>query len=148
MKRCILAVLGASAFVVFANTTSAAEIKNLESGKCIDASGASIENGTPIIQFDCHGGSNQHWKLTSEGTIYGYGNKCLDVINGSITRGAGVQLWDCHGGSNQKWYLRDGQIIGVGSKKCLEVTDMSLDNVAAIRIWSCNGQPNQKWNIY
>lgn len=34
------------------------------SGKCLDASGASSADGTPLIIWTCHGGANQQWTLS------------------------------------------------------------------------------------
>jgi hypothetical protein len=33
------------------------------SGKCLDVAGASQANSTNIIQYDCHRGFNQQWRL-------------------------------------------------------------------------------------
>ena len=36
---------------------------NTQSGRCLDASGASSADGTQLIIWDCHGGTNQRWTL-------------------------------------------------------------------------------------
>ena len=33
------------------------------SGKCLDVSGGSLDDGASIIQWQCHGGANQNWRL-------------------------------------------------------------------------------------
>jgi hypothetical protein len=38
-------------------------LRNERSGRCLDAAGASSENGTRLIIYDCHGGANQRWDL-------------------------------------------------------------------------------------
>lgn len=42
-------------------------ITSRKSGKCIDAEGGSTEIGTRLIQWYCHGGENQTWKLVNWG---------------------------------------------------------------------------------
>ena len=36
---------------------------NAQSGKCLDANGGSAANGTQLIIWSCHGGTNQRWTL-------------------------------------------------------------------------------------
>lgn len=42
-----------------ANRMITKTIRNWHSGKCIDVGGWSQQNGARLIQWDCHGGSNQ-----------------------------------------------------------------------------------------
>ena len=44
------------------------EIINVASGKALDDPGGSMANGTPIIQYQLHGGFNQQWRIHEEGT--------------------------------------------------------------------------------
>jgi surface antigen len=37
------------------------QIRNKRSGRCLDVYGNGTAAGTPIIQWDCHGGPNQEW---------------------------------------------------------------------------------------
>jgi hypothetical protein len=54
--------------------------------------------------WDCNGGTNQQWRLNSDGTITGVqSGLCLDVTGARTANGTLVQLWTCSGGSNQKW---------------------------------------------
>jgi hypothetical protein len=36
-------------------------VVGVESGLCLDVSGAGTANGTAVQIWTCHGGSNQHW---------------------------------------------------------------------------------------
>ena len=148
MKKHILGTLLGTFLMSFFSLGYSAEIVGLGSGKCVDVAGYSVASGAAIIQWSCHGGSNQHWVLTSSGEIRGHGNKCLDVTGASTANGTPIILWDCHGGSNQKWYVYNGQIVSHASGKCLDVSGASGSDGASIIIWSCHGGANQKWNIH
>ena len=57
------------------------------SGKCLDVSGGSLGDGASIIQWQCHGGANQQWRLEVAGEGYSRmvsraSGKCLDVTAG------------------------------------------------------------------
>lgn len=41
------------------------ELRARHSGKCLDVRGASTQNGADVIQYSCHGGTNQQWGFTS-----------------------------------------------------------------------------------
>ena len=80
------------------------------SQKCLDVNGGSLDDGASIIQWQCHGGANQQWRL--EAVTGGYqlvarhGGKCLDVRGESTNDGGSILQWSCHGGANQTWLLR------------------------------------------
>ncbi|WP_199044644.1 RICIN domain-containing protein, partial [Glycomyces salinus] len=77
------------------------------SRKCLDAEGGGTSDGTAVIVWDCHGGSNQQWNVGSDGSITSAASGlCLDVSGASTANGALVQLWSCHGGDNQRWNLQ------------------------------------------
>jgi endo-1,4-beta-xylanase len=40
-------------------------VVNVQSGRCLDVSGAGAANNTPVIVWTCHGGSNQVWTRRS-----------------------------------------------------------------------------------
>jgi hypothetical protein len=40
-------------------------VTGVQSGLCLDAFGAGAANGTKIILWSCHGGTNQQWSLRS-----------------------------------------------------------------------------------
>jgi len=37
----------------------------VQSGLCVDATGAATANGTKIVLWACNGGTNQQWSLRS-----------------------------------------------------------------------------------
>lgn len=139
------------------------KITSKHSGKCLDASGWSRENGARIIQWDWHGGANQRWQLLERGSFNSElvavfrnlnSEKCLDVSGWSRDNGAEIIQWDYHGGDNQRWrlvpvgddpgyyYLRS-----IHSDKCLDVYGWSRENGTAIVQWDCHGGDNQKWQL-
>ena len=80
------------------------------SGKCLDVSGASTDDRADIIQWQCHGGENQQWRV--EAVTGGYqlvarhSGKCLDVRGESTNDGGSIIQWQCNSGANQTWLLR------------------------------------------
>ncbi|WP_100447515.1 RICIN domain-containing protein [Glycomyces xiaoerkulensis] len=127
------------------------------SGKCADVVNGSSEDGAEIIQYDCHGGSNQDWQFQSTGDGYYQivswaSGKCLDVSDESTDNGAQIIQWSCGGGTNQQWELRDAgggyvQIVARHSGKCLDVSDNSTDNSARLHQWDCHSGQNQQWSL-
>jgi hypothetical protein len=94
--------------------------------------------------WDCNGGANQQWTLTSGNQFTVYGNKCLDAPN--ATAGARIRISSCTGGTNQQWRVNaDTTITGVASGLCLDVTGAGTANGTAIELWTCNGGSNQQW---
>jgi hypothetical protein len=121
-------------------------LRGVGSGRCLDVIGQSQTDGTGVQIYDCWGGSNQQWTLTSANSLVVYGTKCLDVPNHATSAGTRVQIWSCTGGANQQWRVNaDGTVVGVESGLCLDVTGAGTANGTAVEIWTCNGGSNQKW---
>ncbi|NUR31582.1 MAG: alpha-galactosidase [Catenulispora sp.] len=123
------------------------------SNRCLDVPNGSTTAGTQIEIWDCNGGSNQAYTLTSAGELRVLGGTlCLDAKGGGTTAGTAVITWSCHGGTNQKWSLNpDGTITGVQSGLCLDVTGGNVPagtvNGTLIELWGCNGGANQQWRL-
>ncbi|GLY47236.1 glucosylceramidase [Lentzea sp. NBRC 102530] len=115
-------------------------------GKCLDVTDGSTANGTLPQIWDCFGGPNQTWTLSSDGTVRGLG-KCLDVTGNGTANGSAVQLWDCFGGPNQRWTASGGTLVNAGSNKCLDVIGNNNANGAKLQIWDCTGGANQRWTV-
>jgi hypothetical protein len=121
-------------------------VRGVGSNRCLDVPNSATANGTQLEIWDCNGGGNQSWTLTSGKQLQVYGNKCLDVAGGATAPGTVVQIYDCNGGTNQQWNLNaDGTITGVGSGLCLDVVGAGTANGALIDIWNCTGGSNQRW---
>jgi hypothetical protein len=125
---------------------SGAVVRGVGSNRCLDVPNNTTTNGTQLDIWDCNGGTNQSWTLTSAKELQVYGNKCLDVAGAATSPGSEVDIWDCNGGTNQQWTLNsNGTITGVGSGLCLDVVGAGTANGALIDIWTCNGGSNQHW---
>lgn len=155
--------LVATTLLVGSGTASAAPApmfvtaKARHSGKCLDVSGGSTNNGANLIQWECHGGANQHFLVLPLGgggalIVARHSGHCLDVSGGSTANGAAIIQWPCHGGLNQQWVRRDtsdGQtrLVARHSGKCVDVAGASNSNGARIIQWPCHNQFNQQWRI-
>ncbi|MER5832867.1 RICIN domain-containing protein [Streptomyces sp. NPDC002130] len=125
------------------------------SGKVLDVSGISPDNGAPVIQWDWWGGDNQRWRLEALGDGYvravaQHSGKVLDVSGISPDNGAPLIQWDWWGGDNQRWRFEsvaDGvhQLTAKHSGRVLDVSGISLDNGAPVIQWDWHGGDNQRW---
>lgn len=131
-------------------------IVNRNSGKCVDVVSASTADGAEIIQWDCHGGTNQQWEArpAADGHVQlvsRHSGKCLDVSGASTADNARVILWSCHGGTNQQWRLRDTgggyvEIVARHSGRCLEVIGSSTVNGTRLQQYGCQSTAAQQWS--
>lgn len=94
----------------FPNTNATYKIINRLSGKALNVSGGSYDNGSSIEQYTYYGWDSQKWKLISTGDNYykiqnvGSG-KILDISSMSLYDGAPCIQWDDTNGYNQQWQL-------------------------------------------
>ncbi|NUQ98988.1 MAG: beta-galactosidase [Streptomyces sp.] len=115
-------------------------------GRCVDVPALSQANGTQVALWDCNGGANQQWTLTSGRQLLVYGTKCLDAEAARTTPGTRVIIWDCNGGTNQQWSLNaDGTVTGVPSGLCLAPTGGATANGTPLVLSTCDGSSSQKW---
>jgi endoglucanase len=130
-------------------------ITNRNSGKCVDVVSASSADGAEMIQWDCHGGTNQLWETRAAGDghvqlVSRHSGKCLDVDGASTANNARAILWSCHGGTNQQWQLRDTgggylEIVARHSGRCLDVIGSSTTNGTRLQQSDCRGATSQQW---
>ncbi|WP_405592496.1 non-reducing end alpha-L-arabinofuranosidase family hydrolase [Streptomyces sp. NBC_01190] len=145
----VVAVLVALAAMLVANTAQAAAsgaLRGVGSGRCLDVPNSSQTDGTFLQIYDCSGGTNQQWTLTSGNQLTVYGGKCLDVPGHATAAGTRVEIWTCNGGTNQQWQVNsDGTVVSTESGLCLDVTGGATANSTAVELWTCNGRTNQQW---
>ncbi|GGM07067.1 RICIN domain-containing protein [Dactylosporangium sucinum] len=83
---------------------------NAQDNRCLDVNGGSKDNGAQIVQWDCHGGPNQQWRLQRDGDGYRLvsvnSGKCIGVDGGRTDPGAEARQWDCDGSPNQRWVVQ------------------------------------------
>ncbi len=70
---------------------------------CVDDGGGLMQDGDPIIAWNCWGGPPQRWQWTARSELRLANGKCLEVPGGRTEPGTEVILWTCNGGDNQKW---------------------------------------------
>jgi uncharacterized repeat protein (TIGR03803 family) len=131
------------------------EIVSRNSGKCLDVSGASTDAGASAIQWICHGGLNQQWRLEPAGggafrIIARHSGQALDVFGALVDDVTPIIQWPVHGGDNQAWTLEpssDGyvRIVARHSGKALDVEFASPDDGARVIQYTPHGNSNQQW---
>ena len=131
-------------------------IKSVNSGKALDVSWGSKDDGANVLQYTYHGYNNQKWYLErqSDGSYVikcANSNKVLDVAWASRDDGANVQQCGYNGNACQKWELRrvgnSYAIINKNSGKALDVSGRSTADNANVLQWRYSGANNQLWNI-
>lgn len=131
------------------------EIVARHSGKCLDVSGVSSANGANVIQWDCHGGTNQQWQRVTVGGGYErlvarHSGKVLDVSGISTANFAAIHQWDYAGGANQQWLVESVgggyyKITARHTGKALDVNGVSTSNGAQVIQYDYNTGGNQQW---
>ncbi|HYD41006.1 MAG TPA: PQQ-dependent sugar dehydrogenase [Anaeromyxobacter sp.] len=134
-------------------------IPTTSSPRCVDVYGASTASGADVIQWTCHGGTNQRWQLTHQGSgVYELRpahatTRCLAVQNGSASSGADVIQSTCSGTAGQRWLIRTVS-TGVyelrpqsGTNLCLHVSGGSTANGADVIQSTCSGVSHQRFRI-
>ena len=131
-------------------------IKSVNSGKALDVSWGSKDDGANVLQYGYMGYENQKWYLEKQWDGYyiiksANSNKLLDVAWGSKDDGANVQQCSYNGGRAQQWELRkvgnSYAIINRGSGKALDVSGKSKSDNANVLQWRYTGAANQLWNL-
>ncbi|MFI5908405.1 ricin-type beta-trefoil lectin domain protein [Dactylosporangium sp. NPDC051541] len=118
-------------------------LRNLNAGRCLDVPSQSQNNGTQLALWDCNGGANQQWTLTSNKQLQVYGSKCLDA---AASQNARTFITDCNGQATQQWNLNgDGSVSNVQSGLCLDASGAGTANSTPVIVWACNSGSNQLW---
>lgn len=129
------------------------------SAKCLDVAHAWTHHGANVLQANCTGTWNQHWRRqdTTDGfflLIARHSGKCLDVAHASTLHGADVVQADCWAGFNQQW--RFGAVSTTGhvelvarhSGRCLDVAHASTAHGADVIQGTCSALRNQRWMLH
>ena len=131
------------------------ELVSRNSGKCLDVFGASLDAAASAIQWVCHGGENQQWRLDPAGggafhLIARHSGQALDVYGALLDDVTPIIQWPLHGGDNQVWTLvpaSDGyvSIVARHSGKALDVEYASTEDGARVIQYTPHGGANQQW---
>jgi Ricin-type beta-trefoil lectin domain. len=130
------------------------------STKCVDLDNGSPEDGTTILQWSCHSGLNQRWRLVRRfgGAIGIYQvvsvetGKCMAVRDASMDDGVDVVQEPCGLQPDRLWRISEVvdaylMFVAVVSKKCLDVRDLGLSDGVRLQQWSCHQGDNQQFRI-
>jgi uncharacterized repeat protein (TIGR03803 family) len=131
------------------------EIVSRNSGKCLDVYGASTAAAASVIQWTCHGGANQQWRLEPAGggafrILARHSGQALDVYGALLGDVVPIIQWPAHGGDNQAFTLEpagDGyvRIVARHSGKALDVEFASPNDGARVIQYLPHGGANQQW---
>ncbi|MFD4025896.1 RICIN domain-containing protein [Streptomyces sp. NPDC058576] len=134
------------------------QVRNGNSGACLDAADWGTADGTALQQWACGTGANQGWQFrpTDAGhyqVVNRHNAKVWDVDgSGATADGAKVHLWSYVGGVNQQWRpeaLSGGRyrFVARHSGKCLDVDSSSTANGARLSQQPCSGSPAQAFSL-
>lgn len=117
------------------------------SGRCLDIFGFQQNNGTRVIQYDCHGGANQRFDYDKDRKTIKvkHSGKCLTVASADAFQK--VVRQDCTGAWNQRWDLEeDGHLTLSGTSMSMDVYGGWTHNIVDIILYPRHGGGNQKFN--
>ncbi len=128
--------------------------RSASSGLCMDIYNGATTSGGAVIQWTCHGGANQDWRLNPVGDgsfewRVRHSQMCLTVPAGSTQAGAALVQAPCDGSAHQRFHPRASaqgyQWVAAHSGQCLDVNQNSLTAGATIIQWPCHADANQVW---
>jgi hypothetical protein len=154
-----VSIVGGARPAVAQPTTFTSTVVNTGSSLCMDDPNSSTSVETQLIQYTCHGASNQNWTFTpvsgsSAYTITSFAGLCVDISGQSTANGAEVIQYTCNGQTNQQYNLQvtsgnDVELVSVNSGKCILPTGNTTANdtvlvqepctTAAIGVWQVAG---------
>ncbi|MEV7105270.1 RICIN domain-containing protein [Streptomyces atroolivaceus] len=135
------------------------QVRNSNSGACLDAADWGTADGTPLQQWACGTGANQSWQFRPAGdgtyqVVNRHNAKAWDVDGGAGATGNGtrVHLWTYGGGSNQQWKPESAsggqyRFTARHSGKCLTVEGSSTVDGARLSQQPCDGSAAQAFTL-
>ncbi|MFJ6053462.1 RICIN domain-containing protein [Streptomyces sp. NPDC092307] len=138
------------------------QIRNVNSGKCLEIVNSSKDNGGLAQQWACVGQAGAQWEYrpTATAGVYQIVNvnsgKCLEIVNSNKDNGARAQQYTCHDIPTMQWMIKQAgstvslDITNVNSGKTLEINNSSKDNGAPAQQWghaSDPAYPGQSWYL-
>jgi len=147
----------AAAAVAF---TSTAVVEH--DSRCMDVSGASTADNVNLIQWNCHGASNQSFTFTPVAgvantyTIGTFAGKCVTVSGASTADNAAIVQATCNGSTSQQFRLVSATTSGLDrtfnlqaqvSSKCVATSAASTTNGAQLVQIGCSAAPERVWQV-
>jgi hypothetical protein len=148
----------AQAAVAFSSTGVAGN-----SNLCLDVFGAQTGDDVNLIQWNCHGGTNQSFTFTpmsATSDVYTIGTftpgKCADIAGGSTADNARAIQQACNGGNSQRFRLVPVTVAGMDktfnlqashSSKCVAVSGGSTAGGAQLVQLPCSAAADRVWRL-
>ncbi|HSR99153.1 MAG TPA: GH92 family glycosyl hydrolase [Kofleriaceae bacterium] len=128
-------------------TTSGAITSGL-AGKCVNNSGGSTADGSPIQLSTCNGAAAQQWQVPGDGTLRTAG-KCMDVASSGTANGTRIQLFTCNNSGAQQWSWNSTTraLMNPQSGRCLDDPSSSTVDGTQLQLFDCNTTAAQQWTL-
>jgi hypothetical protein len=137
-------------------------------GMCLDIAGGGNVIGTPIVQYPCHRGPNQQWKI-QQASLTNFQiqsvadpTRCVG-FTGSVVDGTLLRLAACTDSTGLKPSATRFDLVGtdlfdelvshaalrsvVTPGKCIDVAAGSSAHSLWMQLYRCHGGMNQKWEL-
>lgn len=117
-------------------------------GKCVNNSGGSTADGSPIQLSTCNGSAAQQWQVPGDGTLRTAG-KCMDVTSSGTANGTRIQLFTCNGTGAQQWSFDSSTraLVNPQSGRCLDDPGSSTVDGTQLQLFDCNTTAAQQWTL-
>ena len=129
------------------------QMQNVQSGRCIDAAGASDTDGAQLQLWDCPT-SGTHWvspttqnKPTLNNQYAVNQSRTLTCQNGGCGSNSNLVIYDKNNGINQKFTFNGGSGPGTitNNNLCLDNLNGTNADGNRVRMYGCNGLAPQQW---
>ncbi|MFF4378028.1 RICIN domain-containing protein [Kitasatospora sp. NPDC001547] len=118
-------------------------------GKCLDV--YDWGKGRDIQMWACHGGSNQAWTISWNGTSGGWNIQSLashQCVDGSLGKGEQLIQNSCGTGLGQAWKI--DSFVGAFRVENIAYPGQCMDiynwgRSSKVQLWDCGSQANQYW---
>jgi GH43 family beta-xylosidase len=140
-----------------ATTPTSYTLVNRNSGKCLDVTGGRTADGTNVIQWTCHGGDNQKWRVEDLGDdtsrlVSVATGKVLDVNGCGTADGTHIQQWTWLNNTCQRFrlvYTETGwvRLVNANSGKVADVADCGTGDGTDVRQWTWLNNNCQQWRL-
>jgi hypothetical protein len=147
MKNVFITLAAVAVLFAGARVASAEVLVNNDGGVCIDAEG-SLQAGSRLIAYTCHGGQNQQVKLERGRLIVG-GRFCATAR--SRNKGSELYLAGCdfsaNGDALQNFAKWSGGKVGHNSGYVLAASGNYWGTNRPLCLWDDQGRADQKWRF-
>jgi pectinesterase len=139
------------------DTTAWYQLVNRQSGKAMDVSARSTEDGAQLVQYAAGTGTNQQFQFVATGDgAYRlkarHSGKVLDVFEWNAADGAQIRQWTDLNAQNQQFTLSDSEggrirLVNRFSGKVVQVLDRSTVDGALVVQGTNTNSYHQQWEL-